>query len=155
MKGYRFDEYGDIVESDVYLVWGSPASGKTTYVKQHMKHGDMVIDLDLIKQSLGMCDTKDTSDCLLSAALKIQELLYKLIEDREFEASNVWIVASMPDGHKRNRLIRRLDIKECNVIFISATEQQCIERAINDDERKDKDLQQRIISRWFKVFYGE
>ena len=155
MKGYRFDEYGDIVKSDVYLVWGSPGSGKTTYVKEHMKHGDMVIDLDLIKQSLGMCDIKDASDSLLNTALKVQELLYKLVEDREFEASNVWIVSSMPDGHKRNRLIKQLDIDEDNVIFIKATEEQCIERAMNDDERKDKDLQERIIRRWFKVFYGE
>ena len=45
----------------VILVWGPPASGKTTYVKKHMADGDMVIDLDAIKHAISFRD-RDTFD---------------------------------------------------------------------------------------------
>ena len=54
MKGYKFNDEGEIIKSKITLVWGSPASGKTTYVKNNMKLGDMIIDLDYIKQSISI-----------------------------------------------------------------------------------------------------
>ena len=57
-----FDEDGNIIstkltkerkERNVYIVWGSPASGKTAYVKEHIQYKDMIIDLDMIRESIG------------------------------------------------------------------------------------------------------
>lgn len=36
----------------LYLIIGPPASGKTTWVEQHAKHGDIVIDYDAIACTL-------------------------------------------------------------------------------------------------------
>ena len=35
-------------EQKVFLIWGSPLSGKTTYVKNNMLKGDLVLDVDNI-----------------------------------------------------------------------------------------------------------
>ena len=32
----------------VYIIYGSPLSGKTTYVKEHAQKGDLIIDIDNI-----------------------------------------------------------------------------------------------------------
>jgi len=73
MKGYKFDKNGSLVPVDVYIVWGSPASGKTTYVKKHMEGGDLVVDLDLIKQSISMKEKTTAGDNLLNVALSVRE----------------------------------------------------------------------------------
>ena len=40
----------------IYIVWGSPMSGKSTYVKQVMQYGDMVVDLDIIWYAISYQD---------------------------------------------------------------------------------------------------
>lgn len=133
----------------VYIVWGSPASGKSTYVRNHMDEGDLVIDLDLIKQSLSMSDKTNAKDNLLITALSVREHLYKLVESNEVICNNVWVVSGLPAKESRNRLKQRLGAE---LIYIKATKEQCYERALNDDERTNKELQKRIIDKWFETY---
>ena len=37
---------------NVYIVWGSPLSGKTSLVHQMMRYGDIVLDLDALWQAV-------------------------------------------------------------------------------------------------------
>lgn len=41
---------------EVIIVCGAPASGKTTYVKNNMTIGDLVIDLDAIRCAIGFVE---------------------------------------------------------------------------------------------------
>ena len=63
--------------SKVYLVCGAPASGKTTYVKQHKEPGDFVLDLDVLRQALGA--PVKISDCFQPQVMAIRDLLYQHI----------------------------------------------------------------------------
>ena len=152
MRGYRFDENGNIVPIKVYIVWGPPASGKTTYVRKHMQPGDLVVDLDLIKQAISMCGKTEAPDTLLPTALSIREHIYGLIERREIDCQTVWVVAGLPRADEREALARRLGAE---LIRIEATEQECLERAMADAERTDKAKQRWVIERWFREFYAE
>lgn len=51
-------------QSTITVVTGPPCSGKTTYVRQHAKPGDVIIDYDLIAQALGSPDTHDHPDVI-------------------------------------------------------------------------------------------
>ena len=117
-----------------------------------MQEGDMVIDLDYIKQSISLRDKTDADDNLLPIAIGIRDYLYDKVRDRDIE-SNVWIVVGMPRREDRARL--KDYIKVDDVIYIDATYKQCIDRAMNDIERKDKDIQKKIIDKWFEIFYEE
>jgi predicted kinase len=152
MNGFRFDEFGNVVKQNVYIVWGSPASGKTTYVRKHMSDGDLVVDLDLIKQAISMSDKTSTSDNLLSTAIAVRDTLYNLISERRVQCDNVWVIAGLPTREQREALRIRLNGE---LVYMEATKEQCIERAINDKERKDKDKQIYIINKWFKKFFYE
>ncbi len=149
----KFNERGDIVPIDIYIVWGAPASGKTTYVREHMEPGDLVVDLDLIKQSLSMQDKTETSDNLLNVAIGVRDYLYNVIETREIECNNVWVVAGLPQKEDREKLMQQL--KTDKLIFIDTPIDECIKRAMNDTERKDKKKQQYIIDKWFKQYCYE
>ena len=150
MQGNKFDAEGNIIQSHVYIIWGSPASGKTTYVKQNMMQGDLIVDLDLIKQSISMSNKTETHDQLLNIALDIRELLYKKITDRNFQSQNVWVIASLPKAEERKQLQHRL---KAELVFIDTAKAECINRATKDQERNDKDIQMQIISKWFNSYY--
>ena len=152
MQGLRFNADGEIERTQVFIVYGSPASGKTTYVRKHMQPGDLVVDLDLLKQSISMADKTDASVRLLPIALAMRETLYQLIEQRQIDCDNVWVIGGLPNYDEREALRRRLDAE---LVFIEATKEQCIERAMNDPERKDKDIQVKVIEKWFKKYFYE
>lgn len=152
LNGLRFDENGNVVPQNVYIVWGSPASGKTTYVREHMQLGDLVVDLDLIKQAISMTDKTNASDNLLPIALTLRDTLYLLIQRREIQCDNVWIIAGLPRREQRDALKVRLDAK---LVFVQATKEECIERALKDEERTDKDKQLFIIEKLFKQYHYE
>ena len=153
MNKYKFDKEGNMIPIDVIIVWGSPASGKTTYVKENMEEGDLVIDLDYIKQSISLSAKTECNDNLLDIAIGIRELLYDRVADREVDADNVWIVAGLPTAEERELLSVR--VKATKLIHIDTGEKECIRRAMADKDRIDKDIQVRIINKWFRQFNYE
>jgi predicted kinase len=152
VNGYRFDENGELIKSNVFIVWGSPASGKTTHVRNNMKNGDLIIDLDLIKQAISMQEKTEAPDNLLNIAISIRETLYNIVEKKEFNCDNVWIVASLPKHEDREKLRQRLNAE---LIHIDTDKNECIRRAHKDNERKDKEKQEKLINKWFKAYYYE
>lgn len=148
-NGVFFDEQGNIQQQKIYIVCGAPGSGKTTYVRQHFSKGDMIVDLDYIKQAITMCDRTDAPDELLEVSEAIRELLYKYIEDRRVSAKTIWVVSSLPTRQQRQSLIDRLNGE---LIHIEATVQECIEHISFDNERKDKQKQIDIIDKYFGYY---
>ena len=146
MRGYKFDAEGNMVPADVYVVWGAPASGKTTYVRNHMKPGDLVVDLDLIKQAISMQGRDEVDGSLLNIAIQVRDMLYSLVANRKVN-SDVWVVACLPKDEQRDKLGELL--KTSKFIYINATKEECIQRALSDSERTDKELQLEIIETWF------
>lgn len=143
--------YKSGLDIKVSIVWGAPASGKTTYVRNHMQDGDLVVDLDLIKQSLSMQGKTETGDNFLNIALSIREHIYELIEYREvINTNHVWVIAGLPKRDDREYLFNRLQADE--IIQIKATKKECIVHADSDDERKDKRIQHKIIHKWFAQY---
>lgn len=145
-EGTYFDEEGNLKSTNVYIVYGSPGSGKTTYVKEHREYGDLVVDLDLIKQAISMEGKTDAPDNLLPIVLYVRDCLYNVIQDRKLHCRNVWIIASLPKKKEREELRDRL---RAELIFMDVDIHECLNRAMNDDERGNKKLQEEIISKWF------
>lgn len=147
MNGLCFDKSGNLVENkNVFIVWGAPASGKNTYVKRHKGKYDLVVDLDLIIASLSMTNGKTVTEDYLPFALDIRELLYSLIERRTYFFEKAWVIATLPKKDERLKLQHRL---KAELIYIDTPKEECIERARRDDERPNKDLQFRIINKFF------
>ena len=147
--GFKFNDAGELVKTEVFIVWGSPASGKTTYVKENKEYGDLVVDLDLIKQSISMDGKTEASDNLFNIAAGIREYIYGLIENMEVNCNNIWVVAGLPRLEDRQQLSKRLNAK---LIHIDVSKSECISRAYGDGDRLDKQKQIRIINKWFNLY---
>lgn len=142
----------DIIDTfRVVVVWGSPGSGKTTYVKQHMHAGDMVVDLDYIKQAISLQGKTASISNLMPVALDIREHIYDLISKRDIiQTETVWVVAGLPKHEDREYTRRRL--RPNDMVHISSSLERCIAQAMNDTDRHDKDLQVKIIRKWHEDF---
>lgn len=87
---------------------------------------------------------------LLDTVFDIRDYIYELIANRKIKAKNIWVIAGLPDTAKRLQLYNKL--KADSMIFIEATKEECIRRAFDDDKRKNKDRQIRIINDWFERY---
>ena len=132
-------------KSKVYLICGAPASGKSTYVNEHKSPGDMVVDLDLIRQALGA--PHKTSSLFQKQILQIRDLLYDEIQFNNVGCENIWVISGLPDSTVRQQTARRLNAE---IIFMKTSLDECIKRASLDGERIDKETQYRIISEYFE-----
>lgn len=148
-NGYFFNSIGEIEEQKVYIVHGSPGSGKSTYVREHMKRGDLVVDLDLIKQAISMYSREEVVDDLLDTAIAIRDLLYQKIKQRDVCAESIWVIASLPTRKQRRELAEQL---QAELIHVEATVEECVERILKDVERKDKEFQVRLIDKYFGYY---
>ena len=149
MNGTYIDAQGQIQKQKIIIVHGAPASGKTTYVHKHKEVGDLIVDLDAIKNAISDCD-RGTSETLLDTALEVRELLYRLIEERKVDAKRIWVIALLPTRAQRRELKARLNADE--LIHIDTSIDDCVSNMLGDKKRKDKEKEMKIIDEYFGYY---
>lgn len=146
-NGMYFDDEGNPQSVRRWLVCGAPGSGKTTYVMEHMICSDLVIDLDMIGQALSFQAKGRLPDNLIETVISVRNHLYQLIESDKIDARNIWIIAMLPKQKEREMIAEKL---KASIIAIEVDYQTCLERAMMDENREDKELQRRIITQYFR-----
>lgn len=90
----------------VTLVCGPPASGKTTYVAEHKRPGDVVIDFDVLAVALGSDDSHDHPASLRPF---IHAARNAAIEQIATQPVRVWLIACEPT--ERDRRLARTTVE--------------------------------------------
>ena len=146
-NGCYFDENGELQKMSVKIIWGAPASGKSTYVKNKMVEGDMVVDLDKLNEAISYKVRDEFPQNLLPISLEIRDFLYNLIEKRKIDAKNIWVIATLPKKKSRLELAERLGAE---LIHMDADYHTCIERVGTDPTRQNKQLQRAFVDDYFE-----
>ena len=110
--------------NNVYLVYGSPLSGKSEYVESNKTEGDIIIDMDNIWQCVSGCDRYVKPNRLKANVFGIRDLLIEQIRRRIGKWSNAFIIGGYPLISERQRLCKTLNAKE---IYIDTPKEECIE----------------------------
>lgn len=113
-------------EHHIYIIYGAPCSGKTTYALERMSNNDIIVDLDMIYEMLTGQDGHEHSDGLRFIAFKIRDTLYDIIKTRYGRFNDAYIVAGLPHRGEREALARRLGAE---LVHIDTSEDECIKRA--------------------------
>lgn len=78
----------------VTLVVGPPCGGKTTYVREHRKSGDLVVDFDALALAIGGDEMNHAPEHLERLAGDLRErLIEKVLGGVDFDA---WVIATRP-----------------------------------------------------------
>lgn len=131
----------------VYLVYGSPLSGKSSYVKDNMLSGDLIIDMDNIWQCVSGQPRYEKPARLKSIVFKIRDELLNSVKYRMGKWNNCYIVGGYPLQSERERLIRELGARE---IFIDTNKEECLKRLEMVDDGRDKEEWTKYIDEWFE-----
>ena len=135
-------------QKQVFIIYGSPFSGKTTYVRNNMEAGDLVIDLDAIYSAIGWQPLYQHPVPLQKTAFGIRDYLYDQIRIRNGNWTTAWVIAGLPRRDERDRLAARLG---ASLIMVEATKEECIRRCIDADDGRGPEWEQYILD-WFRDF---
>lgn len=140
--------YGEDVRQ-IYLVYGSPMSGKTTWVKEVMNEGDLVIDMDSIWQCVSGSDRYTKPARLNSVAFGVRDCLLDMVKYRHGKWLNAYIIGGYPLISERERLCKTLGARE---IYIDTSHEKCIARLIDCNDGRNIDDWKKYIDDWWKKY---
>lgn len=133
---------------EVFLVYGAPLSGKTTWVHNNMNEGDLVIDIESIWQCVSGCDRYVKPNRLRSIVFRVRDSLLDAVRYRAGKWNNCYIIGGYPLSSERERLCKELGARE---VFIEASMDDCIAR-LDSREGVDKAEWMKFIEDWFSKF---
>ena len=112
----------------INLVTGPPCGGKTTYVKEHAKTGEIVIDMDRLALALTTEDVKEWeySESVRSVAISARKAaVKKAIIVTQGQREDIWIIHTDPSLDDR----RMYKMAGAKFIECSPGLKVCLERA--------------------------
>ena len=126
----------------VYLVYGSPCSGKSTYVNTVANTDDLILDVDKIWECLSIADKYHKPNRIKSNVFGVRDCIIDQIRTRTGNWRNAYIIGGYPLKSDRDRLC---DLLNALPIFIDEPKEVCLSRAVNEDWKE-------YIEDWFEEF---
>ena len=139
------ERWGHVKQKRVYLVYGAPCSGKTTWVRENAGKEDIVLDMDSIWQMISINDRYIKPGRLKANVFAVRSCILDMIKTRMGHWHNAYIIGGYPLAMDRQRLEQATG---CEMIFINESKQKCIERA-KADNRHGWD---EYIDEWFRDY---
>ena len=134
--------FGYELPKKVYIVYGSPCSGKSTWVEEMATTDDLIIDIDKIWECISFCDKYNKPKKLQQNVFETRNNLLEQIKMRLGSWQNAFIVGTYPLKMERQRLADKLGAE---TIFIECSKDICLNRAKND-------VWKEYIEEWFESF---
>lgn len=125
----------------VYLVYGAPCSGKSTWVQENAYDDDLILDLDAIWEAVCKRDRHHKSNRLKANVFGIRDCIIEQVKLRRGMWRNAYIIGGYPLRSDRERLCEMLGAQE---IFIDTPKDVCLSRAQDENWRE-------FIEEWFET----
>lgn len=134
---------------EIFLVYGSPMSGKSTYVDSVAEPGDLIIDMNRLWECVSINGKRAPK--LNSVVFGVRDRLLEMIKYRVGKWDKAYIVGGYPLISERERLCKELGARE---IFIDTPKEVCISRLENCKDRNYSD-NLKFIEEWWKRYTPE
>ncbi len=120
--------YNERLRQNVYIVYGAPCSGKSTYVDSIAESGDIILDIDRLWKSVRAksCNEWAKPNELKSNVFALRDCMLDMIKVRRGKWHNAYVIGGYPFAAERERLADSLCAK---LIFIDCPKELCLERA--------------------------
>lgn len=133
--------FGHSAVRKVYVVYGAPLSGKTSYVNEHKGNSDLIVDADNIWQCITGGDRYVKPNALKQNFFTVRDCLLDCVKRRVGNWETAWIIEGLPF-----RTPREERAKQCGgeLIHIDTDKESCIKRLYEDESRRE------VVEQWEK-----
>lgn len=135
------------VKKEIYLIYGSPLSGKTTYVESVFTPGDLIVDMDSIFECISGCKRYTKEKRLNEVAFGVRDYLIDSIKVRRGKWNSAYLIGGYPLISERERLCKELGARP---IYIESTKEECLARLENSDREKSE--WKKYICDWWSYY---
>lgn len=124
----------------IHIIIGAPCAGKSTYVRENAKEGDLRVDYDEIAKTLGAVEVYSVTGIVKEAAFKARDAVIETALANPDEES--WIIHTFPSEED----MQRYEEAHAEVVLLDPGKDECLARA-----EKDERPQQTIdgINEWY------
>lgn len=137
-------------QRQVFIVYGSPLAGKSSYVAEAMNEGDLIIDMDNIWQCVSGCERYVKPNRLKSVVFAVRDNLLESVKYRRGKWLNAYVIGGYPYKAERDRLADMLGARE---VFIDTDKDTCINRLLACEDRNKAEWE-RYINDWWLQYSG-
>lgn len=135
------------VNKKVYYVYGSPCSGKSTFVNNIKGNSDLIVDMGLIWQCI-TGEKYKKPNALKQNAFALRDCLMDQVKTRAGRWERAFIVTG---GALKGERIRQIETLGAEPIFIDTPKDECLKRLTNSRE-KDVKLWTDYINQWWDTY---
>lgn len=134
----------------IYVVCGPPGSGKTTWVGERKRWGDVVVDMDAMFAAATGLPWYEKPEALVKLVLELQETALRWIERNPERFVNAWVITGGARRAARERLARRLDAE---VVVMEISPDECLRRIAADPRRAGQaQAWGPLVHRWWSEY---
>lgn len=140
------NRFGLYQRQRVIIVYGSPLSGKTSFVESAKGDRDIVVDLDRLWSAITFEPLYVKNNYLKTNIFEVRNHLLDQIKTRRGQWSTAWIIGSYPKRGERERLAERLGAE---LIHIDTPKEECLERLAKVTDHRDYSQWEQYIEKYF------
>lgn len=133
----------------VYIVWGSPLSGKNTYVESVAKYGDLILDIDNLWQAVSGRGRYEKPNRIKDNVFALRDQMLSMIAQRRGYWQTAYVIGGYALPVERERLAERLSA-EC--IHIDTSRAECMARLARCTDGRKKSEWEKYITDWWETF---
>lgn len=134
----------------VYYVYGAPCSGKSTFVRESMQSGDLVLDIDRIWEAMSGQPEYIKPNAIKANVFIARNAIIDSIKTRAGSWQTAWIIEG---GALLGDRMRRIETLGAEAIYIDATRDECLQRLASDDSRRAVQAEWvEYINKYFDMF---
>lgn len=135
--------------SRVVVLAGPPGAGKSTFVAEHFRHGDLLIDVDRLFVALSGLELYEKPGGLMPFVMEARDAVLRRLA-RPSAVSRSWVIAGAPTATERDRLARQLGAQ---VLVFETPAAECLRRIAADPRRAERaELWAPVVTDWWTAY---
>ncbi|EJT6533429.1 HNH endonuclease [Clostridium perfringens] len=151
-KRAGYGRYKKTLGRGIYIVYGPPLAGKTSYVLENKDRRDIVVDMDRLYQAITLLPLYDKPEELKYNVMFIRDSIIDNIKTKYGKFNSAWIIGGYADKYKRELLQRELGAE---LILLKPDKKELYRRLeeITDERKNKKDFWKSLIDNWFEEYF--
>ena len=139
-------------ERKVYIITGASCSGKTTWVRDRVQAGDIVLDIDDIWQTISGMPRYVKPNSLKPIVFNLRNEIKDQIAKGAGTWRNAFIIESLPVATDRKREVEKYKAHNVELITMEATREECLQRLYTDPNGRDIKSYEEYINEYYDSY---